>query len=133
MELKDKKKGSWINLTLAFTIGFCRFFFSIILEVMSLLYLTSLGSFVFILVCYGTIGTVASFEKIYASSLIDHPIKECIGKKLQVMYKRRMHKRTDDFFSKTPDIYDNNERYIKCKTPGCTYAIEKIEIKEGEE
>ena len=57
---------------------------------MSLIYLSSLTSYVFILVCYGTIGTVASFELIYASSLIDNPVKESIGKKLFVKYKRRM-------------------------------------------
>lgn len=54
-----KNRGYRINLSLAFIIGFCQFFFSIILEAMSLLYLTALTSPVFILVCYGTIATVA--------------------------------------------------------------------------
>ena len=79
-----------INLLLAFGIGFCQFYFSVILEMMSLMYLSSLITYVFILVCYGTIGTVASFEKIYATALIDNPIKECINKKLYVKYKRHM-------------------------------------------
>lgn len=75
MTEEEKNRGYRINLSLAFIIGFCQFFFSIILEAMSLLYLTALTSYVFILVCYGTIGTVASFELIYAASLIDNPIK----------------------------------------------------------
>lgn len=89
---KENKYGSshYINLTLAFLLGFWQFLIAVILEIISLFYLSGLGSFVFILVCYGTIGTVASFEKTYAASLKENPIKGAIGKKLFVKYKRYM-------------------------------------------
>ena len=118
---------------------------------MSLLYLSSLMTYVFILVCYGTIGTVASFENIYAQSLIDNPVKECIGKKLYVKFKRRMGSNPMIFNCLTPGCnklagslnsddanyccrshaegYKNcdtecmNDRWIKCKKAGCNYAI----------
>lgn len=119
---QEKNNGLYVNLTLAFLLGFFQLFISLILEVMSLIYISALGSYVFILICYGTIGTMASFERIYASSLKNHPVKEAVGKQLFIKYKRYMG------YVKNP---------WNCQTEGCNrltdkfakeYAMDELEV-----
>lgn len=60
------------------------------LELLSIAYLCSMTSFRLILMCYATIACIAHFDDLYSNSLGDHPIRNVIGKKFYVAYKRCM-------------------------------------------
>jgi len=57
---------------------------------MSIIYLNSQSSYLFILICYASLAAVANFDNMYAAALDEHPIKEAAGKKLAVSFNRYM-------------------------------------------
>merc|ERR1719231_147463 len=75
--------GWYIRLFYAFMLGFIQYSVTIVLEVMTLIFLNSLGSYLFILICYAALAGVTTFDNMYAGAMAaDHPIKSAIGKKL---------------------------------------------------
>lgn len=67
------------------------------LEVMTLVYLNSLDSYLFILICYAALAGVATFDNMYASTLnVDHPIRKAVGKHLLISYHRYMDNMNQD-------------------------------------
>ena len=57
---------------------------------MSIIYLNSLGTYGWIIVCYSSLTAIATFDNMFSVSLEGHPIKEVIGDKLAVTYHRYM-------------------------------------------
>lgn len=90
-ELEDKDDGLYIRVLYAFMLGFIQTMIGIVLEVMSILYLCSKDSFRLILMSYATMASIASFDDLYSKSLLEHPIRAVIGRKIRVVYRRCMH------------------------------------------
>lgn len=65
----SKEDGHYIRYTYAFLIGFIQYGITIALEMMTIVFLNSLGSYLFILLCYAALSGVASFDNMYASAL----------------------------------------------------------------
>lgn len=84
-ELND---GLYIRVFYAFMLGFLQTAMGLVLEVMSILYLCSKDSFRLILMSYATMAAIASFDDLYAKSLLEHPIRGVVGKKIRVVYRR---------------------------------------------
>ena len=87
----DAEDGWYIRLTYAFLLGFIQFSLTLVLEVMTLIFLNSMDSYLFILICYAALAGVANFDNMYASALADdNPINAAVGKKLFVQFHRYM-------------------------------------------
>jgi len=86
----------------AFFIGFVQYVVSITIELMSIIYLNSQTSYLFILICYATLATIANFDNMFAATMMEHSIKENVGKRLRTTYHRYM------FFNKEGDNADAN-------------------------
>jgi hypothetical protein len=79
-EATSKEDGWYIRFTYAFMLGFIQYFLTIVLEVMTIVYLNSLDSYLFILLCYAALSGVTTFDNMYASALsVDHSIKRVVG------------------------------------------------------
>jgi len=88
---EDKNDGLYIRVFYAFMLGFIQTMIGLVLEAMSILYLCSKDSFRLILMSYATMASIASFDDLYSKSLLEHPIREIIGKKICTVYRRSMH------------------------------------------
>lgn len=83
--------GWYIRVFYAFMLGFVQYTLSVILEVMTIIFLNSLGSYLFILICYAALAGVTTFDNMYAGALsADNPINKAVGKRLMVTYNRYM-------------------------------------------
>jgi hypothetical protein len=79
-EATSKEDGWYIRFTYAFMLGFIQYFLTIVLEVMTIVYLNSLDSYLFILLCYAALSGVTTFDNMYASALsVDQSIKRVVG------------------------------------------------------
>ena len=86
---EDKKNdGLYLRVTFAFFFGFFQTALGILLEVMSILYLCSKDSFRLILMSYATMACIASFDDLYSSSILEHPLHDIKGKKICTVYRR---------------------------------------------
>ena len=86
----DASDGQYIRLIYAFLLGLIQYIVAIILEIMSIIFLNSQTSYLFILICYASLAAVANFDNMYASALDEHPIRQAAGKKLAVTFNRYM-------------------------------------------
>lgn len=82
--------GLYIRIFYAFLLGLIQYVVAIILEIMSIIFLNSQTSYLFILICYASLAAVANFDNMYASALDEHPIRQAAGKKLAVTFNRYM-------------------------------------------
>jgi len=57
----------------------------------------------FILICYATLATIANFDNMFADTMVEHTIKQNVGKRLRTTYHRYM------FFKKEEDLSDKHE------------------------
>lgn len=87
----DRDDGLYIRVFYAFMLGFLQTSMGLVLEVMSIYYLSAQTSFRLILMSYATMAAIAAFDDLYARSLLEHPIRAIIGKKIGIVYRRCMH------------------------------------------
>lgn len=74
-EKTDETDGWYIRIFYAFMLGFVQYFLTVYLEIMTIVYLNSLGSYLFILICYAALSGVTTFDNMYAATLAsNHPI-----------------------------------------------------------
>lgn len=111
-EETNENDGWYIRITYAFLLGFVQYTLTIILEILTIIFLNSLGSYLFILLCYAALSGVTTFDNMYASALAhDHPIQQAVGKNLYISFHR---------FMKFPPTYegldgDNSQQNIQDK------------------
>lgn len=87
----SSQDGYYTRFTYAFLIGFIQYILTIALEMMTIVFLNSLGSYLFILLCYAALSGVASFDNMYASALSKTiSIKGAVNKQLYIEYHRYM-------------------------------------------
>lgn len=87
----SEEDGWYIRIVYAFLLGFIQYTLTVTLEIMTIVYLNSLDSYLFILICYAALAGVATFDNMYASTLsADHPIRKTVGKHLAVSFHRYM-------------------------------------------
>ena len=87
---------------------------------MTIIFLNSLNSYLFILICYAALAGVTTFDNMYASGLSsDNPINAAVGKNLKISYSRYM-----GFASIDDHIRDSRQReeqdkpeFLKSKDP----------------
>merc|ERR1719453_2839777 len=96
---EDKNDGLYIRVFYAFMLGFIQTMIGLVLEAMSILYLCSKDSFRLILMSYATMASIASFDDLYSSSLLEHPIHNVVGKKIYQGYRRSMKFQSDNIKS----------------------------------
>jgi len=102
-EKTSKEDGWYIRFFYAFLLGFIQYFLTIVLEIMTIIYLNSLGSYLFILLCYAALSGVTTFDNMYANALsVDHSIKKAVGKSFYISYHRYMK------FSDQRDVVDGS-------------------------
>ena len=90
-EKTSETDGWYIRFIYAFLLGFVQYFLTIILEVMTIIFLNSLDSYLFILLCYAALSGVTTFDNMYASALsADHNIKKVVGKVFLTSFHRYM-------------------------------------------
>lgn len=90
-ERTSKEDGWYIRFTYAFLLGFIQYILTIILEVMTIIFLNSLDSYLFILLCYAALAGVTTFDNMYATALSgDHSIKKTVGKVIYISFNRYM-------------------------------------------
>lgn len=95
--LTSENDGWYTRITYAFLLGFIQYTSTILLEMMTIVFLNSMGSYLFILICYAALSGVASFDNMYASAMSnDNPIKKGVGKKLKIEFHRFMQFTTMD-------------------------------------
>lgn len=96
-ELTSEEDGWYIRLTYAYMIGLIQYSTTMVIEFMTIIFLNSLGSYLFILICYAALSGIASFDNMYAHAMShDHPIKKGLGKRLGIQFYRYMHFRNAD-------------------------------------
>lgn len=83
-------EGLYWRVFYAFFIGFCQCTVAMVLEVLSIIYITQRSGYIFILVVYGTLATITTFDNMFAKALAEHPIKKTKGKFLKVTFRRWM-------------------------------------------
>jgi hypothetical protein len=86
----SKEDGKYTRVTYGFLIGLIQYSIALALEIMSIIFLNSLGSYRLIIVCYASLTAVANFDNMFAAALDSHPIKAASGKKLRVSFHRMM-------------------------------------------
>ena len=90
-EKTSQEDGWYIRFIYAFLLGFIQYILTIILEVMTIVFLNSLDSYLFILLCYAALAGVTTFDNMYANALSsDHTIKKVIGKNFFISFHRFM-------------------------------------------
>jgi len=90
-EKTSKEDGWYIRFFYAFILGFIQYFLTIILEVMTIIFLNSLDSYLFILLCYAALSGVTTLDNMYASALsCDHSIKKVVGQTFYISFHRYM-------------------------------------------
>lgn len=100
----DSDDGWYIRYTYAFMLGFIQYILTVILEVMTIIFLNSLGSYLFILLCYAALSGVTTFDDMYANALSgDHSIKKVVGQTFYTNYHRYMK------FSNQRDVVDGSQ------------------------
>ena len=95
----SEEDGWYIRLSYAFMLGFIQYTSTIVLELMTIIFLNSMDSYLFILICYAALSGVASFDNMYANAMSkDNPIKQGVGRQLKIDFHRYMQFATlDDF------------------------------------
>jgi len=87
---EELNEGLYIRVFYAFMLGFIQTAIALVLEVLSIVYLNSKDSFRLILMSYATLASLASFDDLYSKSLGEHPIREVVGKRFRVSFRRCM-------------------------------------------
>lgn len=83
--------GWYIRFLYAFMLGFTQYFLTIILEFMTIIFINSQTSYLFILLFYAALAGVTTFDNMYANALpIDHSIKKVVGKNFYQTFHRFM-------------------------------------------
>lgn len=83
--------GWYIRFLYAFMLGFTQYFLTIILEFMTIIFINSQTSYLFILLFYAALAGVTTFDNMYANALpIDHSIKKVVGKSFYQTFHRFM-------------------------------------------
>ena len=106
----SKEDGHYIRYTYAFLIGFIQYILTIALEMMTIVFLNSLDSYLFILLCYAALSGVASFDNMYASALSKtNSIRGAVDKQLFISFHRYMkHEFPEEDPSQFKGQYDLN-------------------------
>lgn len=81
---------------MAFFLGFCQASIGFFVEVLIIYYLSSLTSFIKIVVQYVSLAAVIKFDNFYAKSIHDHGIKNQQKKNLKVFHRRHMLFKEED-------------------------------------
>lgn len=72
----EPEDGWYIRISYGFFLGFIQYILSVYLEIMTIIFLNSLDSYLFILLCYAALAGVTTFDNMYAGALSSgHPIK----------------------------------------------------------
>lgn len=83
--------GWYIRFLYAFMLGFTQYFLTVILEFMTIIFINSQTSYLFILLFYAALAGVTTFDNMYANALpIDHSIKKVVGKNFYQTFHRFM-------------------------------------------
>jgi hypothetical protein len=76
----SKESGWYIRYFYAFMLGFSQYFLTVILELMTIIFINSQTSYLFILLFYAALAGVTTFDNMYANALpVDHSIKKVVG------------------------------------------------------
>jgi hypothetical protein len=103
-ERTSKEDGWYIRYMYAFMLGFIQYFMTVILEIMTIIFLNSMDSYLFILLCYAALSGVTTFDDMYAHALSgDHGIKKVVGDTFYISFHRYMK------FSKQRDGVDSSQ------------------------
>lgn len=77
-------------------LGFIQYALTIVLEIMTIIFLNSQTSYLFILLFYAALAGVTTFDNMYANALpIDHSIKKAVGKVFYQTFHRFMKYKTE--------------------------------------
>lgn len=90
-ERTSKEDGLYIRFIYAFMLGFIQYILTVILEIMTVIYLNSIPSYLFIILSYAAISGVTTFDDMYASALSgDLGIKKVVGDTFYISFHRFM-------------------------------------------
>ena len=87
----DSEDGWYIRVFYGFLLGFLQSSLAILLEIMTIIFLNSLDSYLFILICYSALSGITTFDNMYAGALSsDHPVNKAVDKNLGIDFCRYM-------------------------------------------
>jgi hypothetical protein len=130
-EKTSEEDGWYIRVFYAFMLGFVQYFLSVVLEIMTIIFLNSLGSYLFILICYAALAGVTTFDNMYASALSsDNPINAAVGKKLMITYNRYMgFAQIDDHIKANRDKREDQKQ--QWREPACQSTKMMLNQRKG--
>ena len=77
-------------LVIPFFLGFAQTVIAGIIEVLVVVYLTSLSDLLAIIMKFVTLAAIVKFDDMYAAALFENKIKKLVGAKLNITFKRWM-------------------------------------------
>lgn len=103
----------------------------LLLEFMSIVYLSSKGTFQLILISYATMAALGGFDTLYSVSLQEHPCREIIGKKMCTVWRRSMCFHKEEMIKAIKETLMKKEDEVVDKE--ATDEVEKAEQEKKQE
>lgn len=90
-EVTSQEDGWYTRFTYAFLLGFIQYILTVVLELMTIIFLNSLDSYMWILLSYAGLSGLTTFDNMYASAMAaDATIKKAVGKIFVISFHRYM-------------------------------------------
>jgi len=119
---RDADKGK-SRVIAAFFLGFLQSLTAFSVEIIVIIYLSSLSKLIDIIMKFITMAAICKFDDMYAGAMIDNKIKAANGYKAETEFKRRM------MFTKESPVFDGEGNQVS--EDGETVRVDGLPVKKN--